>query len=82
MDGLGRFEWAHGDVYHGQWKQGRIEGEGCLMATNGTVSDGVFQEGLLHGYAKKVLTATKNMKCLSYLVDHVHQIVSVDVGKW
>ena len=48
-DGLGRLNFPNGDCYEGQFKQGKMEGNGVLVSARGDVYDGMFKNGFKHG---------------------------------
>ena len=60
-NGQGKFTWKNGDVYEGEWKEGRRHGEGsCFFAVASTeypvkaseIYEGSWQRGKFHGQGK------------------------------
>ena len=47
--GQGRKEYSNGDVYIGDWKEGKRHGQGRLKYENGDAYIGKFQNNLEHG---------------------------------
>ena len=44
--------WADGTVYDGEWKDGKIHGQGKKTWADGTVYDGEWKDGNYHGQGK------------------------------
>jgi len=47
--GQGIMEWANGDRYEGQWKDGKKHGHGVYEYASGDRSEGGFKEDRFHG---------------------------------
>ena len=50
--GVGRVEYANGDVYEGEWYQGQPHGDGRMVYSTGDIYDGQFNEGFLEGFGR------------------------------
>jgi hypothetical protein len=44
--GKGRIQHANGDIYHGEWKEGKANGKGVLIDQNGSMYEGEWQKGI------------------------------------
>ena len=49
MDGIGDFMWPNGDVYSGQYINGRRNGLGDMFYGDGDVYKGAWRNGQYHG---------------------------------
>jgi len=49
--GFGKEETFDGDIYEGQWKNGKFWGHGKATLKNGVTIEGEFQDGMLNGFA-------------------------------
>lgn len=49
MDGHGRYQFASGAVYIGDWKEGKMHGFGKMIYADGTNYDGQWENNLMHG---------------------------------
>ncbi|KAJ8956578.1 hypothetical protein NQ314_006705 [Rhamnusium bicolor] len=57
----GGYRYADGSVYVGTWNnEGKRQGEGHLLFPEGTRYDGMFENGLFHGFG--VLTFADSAK--------------------
>jgi len=45
LNGWATFGWANGEVYSGEWKNGRFNGYGNYSYSNGTIFTGMFKDG-------------------------------------
>ena len=43
-----------GDVYRGTWEMGKATGNGLKVTIDGTNIEGIFIDGLAHGWTRKV----------------------------
>lgn len=43
FEGAGRYEWPIGHSYEGQWREGRMEGNGEFVHTSGAEMKGLFK---------------------------------------
>ncbi len=48
-DGYGKYVWANGDEYIGNWKNGKQDGEGSYTFSTGSKYTGEFKNGLRYG---------------------------------
>lgn len=49
-DGIGRFEWASGAVYEGDFVEDRLEGSGYFRWPCGSSYEGTWRDGRMHGF--------------------------------
>ena len=54
MHGNGRFVYANGDIYDGQFKNGKLYGKGKLTQDNGTVQEGIWSGVRMTGEVTQV----------------------------
>merc|ERR1740124_1882960 len=52
VDGTGKYSWADGGVYEGDWKDGKMHGKGKYSYANGGVYEGDWKDGKMHGKGK------------------------------
>jgi hypothetical protein len=45
MEGFGRYIYETGDIFVGQFKAGKFQGKGRYSFANGTVMEGLFDDG-------------------------------------
>ena len=50
MHGKGTRRWTNGDVYEGEFRDGKAAGNGKFTYANGDVYDGEFDSDLANGY--------------------------------
>jgi hypothetical protein len=43
------YQWADGSMYHGDWRDGKMNGDGLMKFADGNVYDGEWLNGLQHG---------------------------------
>jgi hypothetical protein len=60
MEGKGKFVWKNGQKYTGMYKRDRKNGKGVLELSDGTVVEGTWVDGKLHG--KGMVTNAKGRK--------------------
>jgi hypothetical protein len=58
-DGSGTLRLAEGDVYDGDWKDGKRHGHGVFVTLDGDIYNGGWTEGAYHGYGVFVWSAGK-----------------------
>ena len=49
LHGHGTSVYASGNVYEGQWREGRKHGRGRFVHAEGDIQDGEWENGLMHG---------------------------------
>jgi hypothetical protein len=49
-----RYVWSNGDVYEGEFFEGRREGRGVMICTNGDRYEGEWREGQMNGWGKAI----------------------------
>ena len=50
---MGTFQWPNGRCYSGQWKQGKMDGEGTYTSEKGRVRVGVWKDGKREKWLEK-----------------------------
>lgn len=50
--GYGKYTYADGSIYQGQWDHDQRKGKGKLLFTNGDTFEGLFEEQAQEGLAK------------------------------
>lgn len=50
FNGKGRMTHANGDIYQGEWVDGKANGMGVFVDTNGSMYEGMWQDDQQHGY--------------------------------
>ena len=53
INGQGKYTYANGNVYEGDWKEDKMNGRGTLTWTNGNVYVGEWKENKINGQDKK-----------------------------
>ena len=50
QDGKHKYKFSNGDIYYGEWKDGKMHGKGCLtVREHGAVYDGYFENNEFQG---------------------------------
>jgi hypothetical protein len=44
FDGFGKYTWGNNDVYIGEWKMGKMDGEGEFKHNDGHILKGIFKQ--------------------------------------
>ena len=52
MHGKGKYTYANGDVYEGDWEEGYMNSNGKFTYANGDVYEGYWEEGYMHGKSR------------------------------
>lgn len=47
------YRWSNGDVYTGQWKNGKMDGRGTKRMADGSVYDGYWKDDMADGHGTK-----------------------------
>ena len=65
MNGKGKYWYADGSFYEGQWQNGRMFGKGSFIYPNSNRYDGEFLNDMKEGYG--IFQYANGECCLSYL---------------
>ena len=57
--GFGTCNYANGNIYVGEWKDGNSHGQGTFTTTDGQVREGLFENG---EYIQEVLDSNLNLE--------------------
>ena len=58
-EGRGVFKWPNGRTYDGNWKLGKMDGEGTYTSEKGKVRIGIWQDGKRLKWVEYTDSATK-----------------------
>ena len=50
MAGTGKLVWENGDVYEGEFENGKYNGYGTMKYEDGSIASGNWQKGRKHGF--------------------------------
>ena len=53
MSGKGKLTWANGDIYQGNFQNGKYQGFGVMTYSDGSKAAGVWDKGRKHGEFKE-----------------------------
>lgn len=70
MDGYGQYSWSNGDVYQGNWKNGRFEGGGKFVHHDGNKLQGLFKNNYFHKGGDLYVNPMMENEELTHFIEH------------